>query len=489
MAQAVEALLKRRDLDNMKILVWCCGSRGDFQPHAALACGLQRAGFRVRILSNPEHEPMARELQLDFFSSGANFKEFFLGSEATEAITRDSVPGYFQELSKWMAKHDSNIHEALYQCVQEFQPDLIISGGPFYELGTLWIPLFFGVPTIGTNIVPMHTCAFDKAPPGAPRLCCGLNWIYYKLGGQSFAKAARENQGPVLDRLSGRHVEEFLPTAQEINTLHWKPQMWGGAQLWLVLGNEELMKDPTDPPLFRYQGYPTLPVEAQTGTTFVDQESQAALETFLSGGDAPVYIGWGSLKVDQPKRMVLVAVRALKIAGCRGVISGGWAELRRDLLQGESDSADLLKYCDEKVLFIKEYPHEQLFPRCSVIVHHGGAGTRNTSQASGKPTIVTPLHFDQKVNGAIVTSSETGLCTKHLMSLSPQELADAIKKCLTNTAMQSKCEAVGRKLREEDGVKNCVETIRRFVTEQVNTGKYHEVMKAYSVRKMQKIRR
>ena len=41
------------------------------------------------------------------------------------------------------------------------------------------------------------------------------------------------------------------------------------------------------------------------------------------------------------------------------------------------------------VLFMKTAPHEMLFPRCSVLVHHGGSGTTMAALRSGIPSVVT----------------------------------------------------------------------------------------------------
>ena len=36
-----------------------------------------------------------------------------------------------------------------------------------------------------------------------------------------------------------------------------------------------------------------------------------------------------------------------------------------------------------------------LLPRCSAMVHHGGAGTVAAALRAGIPSVICPLHFDQ----------------------------------------------------------------------------------------------
>ena len=62
-----------------------------------------------------------------------------------------------------------------------------------------------------------------------------------------------------------------------------------------------------------------------------------------------------------------------------------------------------------QVLFMKTAPHGTLFPRCSVIVHHGGSGTSNASVRSGTPTIICPIWFDQFDNSAAVNARGIGV--------------------------------------------------------------------------------
>lgn len=45
---------------------------------------------------------------------------------------------------------------------------------------------------------------------------------------------------------------------------------------------------------------------------------------------------------------------------------------------------ELMEFASKKIMFVKEAPHEWLFRRCAVIVHHGGAGTTAAALRSGE---------------------------------------------------------------------------------------------------------
>ena len=47
------------------------------------------------------------------------------------------------------------------------------------------------------------------------------------------------------------------------------------------------------------------------------------------------------------------------------------------------------------VMAVEPVSHAALFPRCRVVVHHGGAGTTHTAARAGVPQIVVPHVLDQ----------------------------------------------------------------------------------------------
>eukprot|EP00039_Didymoeca_costata_P027869 m.353515 g.353515 ORF g.353515 m.353515 type:complete len:122 (-) comp65587_c0_seq1:45-410(-) len=105
--------------------------------------------------------------------------------------------------------------------------------------------------------------------------------------------------------------------------------------------------------------------------------------SFLDQGEPPVYLGWGSCGFgeDHNKEMMIKAVSSLKRSGCRGVILGGWADLNIDMLVVEEE--DLASFAKSNVFVASSVDHSWLFPKCSAIVHHGGAGTLAAALRSG----------------------------------------------------------------------------------------------------------
>lgn len=131
------------------------------------------------------------------------------------------------------------------------------------------------------------------------------------------------------------------------------------------------------------------------------------LEAFLSAGPPPVYVGFGSIVLENPARLTDVILEATRRCGVRVIISRGWSKLG-----GDSPS-------NQHVFYLGDCPHggffyflilsfnlsrsvlcadrnnlhiaEWLFTKVSAVVHHGGAGTTACGLSNGRPTIIVPF--------------------------------------------------------------------------------------------------
>ena len=113
-----------------------------------------------------------------------------------------------------------------------------------------------------------------------------------------------------------------------------------------------------------------------------DWDPPPELLSFLESGPPPVFIGFGSIVVDDPDALTNTVVAAVKSAGCRAIIQKGWAGMT---------PTDL----PEEILLIGAAPHDWLFPRMAAVVHHGGAGTTSAGLRVGRPTVIVPFFGDQ----------------------------------------------------------------------------------------------
>lgn len=113
------------------------------------------------------------------------------------------------------------------------------------------------------------------------------------------------------------------------------------------------------------------------------------LDEFLRSGPPPVYIGFGSIIIDDPPAMTATLLSAVQALGIRAIISRGWSNL------GTEQSND-------QVLFLGDCPHEWLFQHVSAVVHHGGAGTTACGLRYGRPTVIVPF-FGECVYDSLIS--------------------------------------------------------------------------------------
>lgn len=101
------------------------------------------------------------------------------------------------------------------------------------------------------------------------------------------------------------------------------------------------------------------------------------LAEFLQSGPPPVYIGFGSIVVDDPQELINTVLAAVARAGVRAIVSKGWSELAGPP--------------NPNVFYIGDCPHGWLFQHVAAVVHHGGAGTTACGLLNGRPTAIVPF--------------------------------------------------------------------------------------------------
>jgi len=174
------------------------------------------------------------------------------------------------------------------------------------------------------------------------------------------------------------------------------------------------------------------------------------LVEFLEGGPPPVYIGFGSVISREARELTEMVLAALAQTGQRGLLLTGWGGLAR---------ADW----PEHMFQIDSIPFGWLFPRMRVIVHHGGMGTTGAALRAGIPSVVVPFTADQPFWGRRVYQLGVGPKPIPHKKLTVQSLAEAIHVALSDQTMQRRAEALGERLRSEDGVAQAVQVIEQYL--------------------------
>lgn len=188
------------------------------------------------------------------------------------------------------------------------------------------------------------------------------------------------------------------------------------------------------------------------GFVFLDLASSfeppSELQKFMDAGDPPIYIGFGSIVVDDPDRFTKMIFEAVKVAGVRALVSKGWGGL------GDDNVPD-------NIFMLENTPHDWLFPKVRAVVHHGGAGTTAIGLKCGKPTMVVPFFGDQQFWGAMIGKAGAGADPVPYKDLTTEKLAEGIKQCLTAEAQEA-ADKIARDIEAEgDGARNAVKSFHR----------------------------
>jgi UDP:flavonoid glycosyltransferase YjiC (YdhE family) len=182
------------------------------------------------------------------------------------------------------------------------------------------------------------------------------------------------------------------------------------------------------------------------------------LEDFLASGPAPVYMTFGSMisplmgdeYVNETTRLM---VDAAKLVGCRVIIQSYW-----DNINGIEEDPDIYR--------ITQVPHQKIFPHCSAVVHHCGAGTTQSVTRAGCPSVVVAHMTDQVFWGNKLKQLSLALKPFHRKSITAQKLAKEIRCVLDSHNMKKKAEELGKLLRKEEGVLHAVKTIEETLGRQ-----------------------
>nr|GMC47754.1 sterol 3-beta-glucosyltransferase UGT80A2-like [Ipomoea batatas] len=183
------------------------------------------------------------------------------------------------------------------------------------------------------------------------------------------------------------------------------------------------------------------------GFCFLDLASNyvppESLVKWLENGQKPIYIGFGSLPVEEPEKMTQIIVEALEITGQRGIINKGWGGLGN--LKEPKDNVYLLDNC----------PHDWLFLQCAAVVHHGGAGTTAAGLRAACPTTVVPFFGDQPFWGDRVHARGVGPAPIPVDEFSLDKLVAAIQFML-DPKVKERAIQLSNAMKNEDGVTGAV---------------------------------
>ncbi|KEF59768.1 uncharacterized protein A1O9_04616 [Exophiala aquamarina CBS 119918] len=443
----------------MNIVIQIVGSRGDVQPFVALGQVLKaKYGHRIRIATHPTFKQFVTENGLEFFSIGGDPAELMAFMVKNPGL----MPGFDSLKSGDVGKRRKGIYEIISGCwrscieagdgtgvqvsddsmdarsfdsavsfdvdpaLKPFVADAIIANPPSFAhvhiAEKLGIPLhlMFTMPWSPTQSFP-HPLANIISSNTDPNMA---NFVTYAL----VDMLTWQGLGDVINRFRERSL------GLEPISIMWAPGMASRLRIpWTYCWSPALIPKPAD-----WGHYIDI-----SGFYFLNLSSNYTppkeLADYLAAGPPPVYIGFGSIVVDDPNAMTKMIFEAVKKTGQRALVSKGWGGLGADEL-GIPEGVYMLGNC----------PHDWLFQHVSCVVHHGGAGTTAAGILAGRPTVVVPFFGDQPFWGSMTARAGAGPMPVAYKNLTADKLAESIKEALKPESLE-RAKELSQKIKAEDG--------------------------------------
>ncbi len=174
------------------------------------------------------------------------------------------------------------------------------------------------------------------------------------------------------------------------------------------------------------------------------------LRRFIEHGPPPVFLTLGSMLSLDPSPGIITEtlIQGSLLAGCRAIVQSRWSDL-----QEIPDHPQIYK--------IEKAPHQFIFPYCSAVVHHGGAGTTHSATLHGCPSIIVEHCLDQVFFAGELQRQGVAPKVLHRRNVTAKKLAKSIRTVLDDPDMKKRAENLRELMLKENGVKKAVELIEK----------------------------
>lgn len=404
----------------MRVALCGVGSHGDIQPLLGLATVLMERGHDVTFAAASNYQSIVEGVGARFHTLGLSMQD--LVRDEGEAVFN---PIHFARLATRVGR------EQLEHIIAATTgADVVVGGAACFGAPTaaaiagaryLWAALAPG--TFPTAAAPF--LLFGMTPRAS-----WVNRATHRLGNGAMAALLTRILNPVR-KAAG------LPAISDYNSF-----VAGTEAIYAV--DAHFGKTPED-----------WPIKArQTGFWFHDDDAPLApvVEEFLDAGDAPVYVGFGSMPVKDAAARTRFVVDGLLRSGRRGIVSSGWAGLGAELQNTGADH----------ILVVGPTNHTRLFPRCAAVVHHCGAGTTAAAARAGVPQIPVPHAFDQPWWSSRL--GQLGVAGTALRrDFTATELGDSIAAAVGDPGVAERARVLGEHIRSQPGVEAAADVILQAV--------------------------
>jgi sterol 3beta-glucosyltransferase len=417
----------------MNITLLTTGTLGDVRPYLALALGLQELGHSVILVAPENFESYVKQFNIPYHSLVGNTQEYLESEEGRQWMSSGNAKEFMKALNRISHVNRYGTQRDILSACQDCDV-MIVHPLLLFNIATLSEKL--NKPFIMATPFPFapSTKEFPQFLVRAKRL--PIRFLN-KLTHQVFAKVYEKGKAASMNEwrsklglapLRGSLFKNLVN--QRIPILHaYSPSLVPHPKDWrehnFISGQWKL-------------DVAHLPEQANTDD----------LNQWLDRGQAPIYFGFGSLPVQEPHKMIDMILDITKSLNTRAIVASGWSNMTAN------DTS-----LPDSIFMIKTAHHESLFPLCSCVIHHGGAGTTHTTLESGTPSIICSTFADQPFWGERITDLNIG---RHIpfAALTKENLLQAIQE-LSHKSVRSRAAEIGKRIKAENGLDDALAWIEQ----------------------------
>lgn len=405
----------------MRVLLSTIGSRGDVQPLVALASHLKALDHQVRVCVPPDFRDWIESLGIAVTPIGPEVRPFAASRPTSAEPQAPLTAGQRQQMMKaTVATQFETVAAAAQGCE-------IIVAATALQIAARSVAEKMGIPYVFAAYSPNVLPSPHHPPPALPPLP-GETAPSTNDTRELWARDAARFNDLFGAAVNARRASLGLAPVGDVRSHMFTDRPWLAA----------------DPTLGPWPG----PADGvfQTGAWILpdDRPLSRELETFLEGGELPIYFGFSSNRA--PQDVGHVIRQAARAVGRRAIVSRGWFDV--SLVDDEADC-----------LSIGEVNVQALFPRMAAVVHHGGAGTTTAAALAGAPQVVIPHHYDQHYWARQVERLGIGTA-RPPGTPTPESLTRALQQTLASD-VAARAKRVATAVRR-DGVQVAVEQITKM---------------------------
>lgn len=418
----------------LNIGIFTYGTRGDLQPYVGLALGLMKNGHRVTISATEDFREFVEAYGITFQPLWGNAEQMMHAPEGQRILQTENALKLMKYYFRVLHDNRDALRKSYFEAISKV--DAIIANSMTLPIVSAiaekqqkkMVLTYFMPPIVPTGEFPLADFDFFNFP--------FYNRLTYKLAQALFWTFTKKDVHEYRTMLG-------LPILKENLLAHVDRQKMPD----LYCFSQYLIPQPKDwESHHQITGFINISAEQRNNNS--SEQPSRDLRDWLTRGEKPIYIGFGSNGIGNPGKISQIIVDLLSKTKYRILFCTGWSDFPQ---LPSHDQLYVAKYCN----------HEAVFPHCRLGIFHGGAGTLATLLRHQLPVIVVSYYTDQPSWGKMVERKEVGRHIPH-KKLTGERLMAAIEYC-ANPTVRDNAARLGRQIAAEKGLENTIQIIEAYL--------------------------